>query len=66
VNSHHFYLRSFYATNAKESVGDHANEDSDEWHPRDPAQTTPQLLKSIWDQIARASAMVKGVSLLLI
>jgi hypothetical protein len=66
LNSDLLYRRSFFATNAKESVDDHANEDADEWHPRDPAQTTPQLLKSIWDQIARASAMVKGVSLFLI
>jgi hypothetical protein len=63
VKSDHLHRRSFFATNTKEYVGDHANEDADEWHPRDPAQTTPQLLKSIWDQIARASAMVKGVSL---
>jgi hypothetical protein len=34
----------------------------DEWHPHDPAETTPQLLASIWDQIANGLSMVKGVS----
>lgn len=34
----------------------------DEWHPRDPAFTTPQLLVGIWQQIAQATSMAKGVS----
>jgi hypothetical protein len=34
----------------------------DEWHPHDPAYTTPQLLSGIWGQIARGTTMVKGVS----
>jgi hypothetical protein len=34
----------------------------DEWHPHDPADTTPQLLASIWDQISNGISMVKGVS----
>jgi hypothetical protein len=35
----------------------------DEWHPHDPAFTTPQLLAGVWDQIAHAGTMSKGVSL---
>jgi len=34
----------------------------DEWHPHDPAWSTPQLLKGIWSQIAQAKDMVRGVS----
>lgn len=34
----------------------------DEWHPRDPAFTTPQLLVGIWQQIAQATSMAKDVS----
>jgi hypothetical protein len=34
----------------------------DEWHPHDPAETTPQLLASIWCQISHGTTMVKGVS----
>jgi hypothetical protein len=34
----------------------------DEWHPHDPAETTPQLLSSIWAQISNGITMVKGVS----
>lgn len=33
----------------------------EEWHPHDPAYTTPQLLAGIWFQIAQAKTMVKGV-----
>lgn len=33
-----------------------------EWHPNDPAYTTPQLLVGIWDQIAMAKTMSKDVS----
>jgi len=33
----------------------------DEWHPRDPAYTTPQLLCGLWHQIAAAGSMSKGV-----
>jgi hypothetical protein len=35
----------------------------DEWHPHDPAETTPQLLSSIWAQISNGITMVKGVSI---
>ena len=33
----------------------------DEWHPRDPAKTTPQLLSGLWHQITQAGSMAKGV-----
>ena len=33
----------------------------DEWHPNDPAYTTPQLLVGIWEQISMAKTMTKGV-----
>jgi hypothetical protein len=33
-----------------------------EWHPRDPASTTPQLLAAMWHQITQAGGMAKGVS----
>lgn len=32
-----------------------------EWHPRDPAKTTPQLLAALWHQITQAGSMSKGV-----
>lgn len=32
-----------------------------EWHPRDPARTTPQLLVALWHQITQAGRMGKGV-----
>lgn len=35
-------------------------QEDDEWHPRDPAYTTPQLLSGIWHMIAQGSSMVKG------
>ena len=35
----------------------------DEWHPRDPAHTTPQLLAGIWYQIAQGATMSKGETL---
>jgi hypothetical protein len=37
-------------------------ETDDEWHPHDPSDTIPQLLSSLWSQIAQAGNMVKGVS----
>ena len=39
-----------------------ASDNDDEWHPHDPAHTTPQLLAGIWWQIAQGTTMVKGVS----
>ena len=39
-----------------------SSEEDDEWHSRDPAETTPQLLRGIWRQIAQGGSMVKGVS----
>ncbi|CAB9527275.1 Protein of unknown function (DUF1415) [Seminavis robusta] len=53
----------FFAASAKEDEENSGTEEEDnenEWHPRDSAETTPQLLKAIWDQIARGNAMVKG------
>jgi hypothetical protein len=44
------------ATNAKDS------EEEEEWHPRDPAFTIPQLLEGIWFQISQGKNMVKGDS----
>ena len=41
-------------------------DDGEEWHPHDPAWTTPRLLQGIWDQIAHANTMVKGVRLCLL
>eukprot|EP00545_Synedropsis_sp_CCMP1620_P000781 CAMPEP_0119016238 /NCGR_PEP_ID=MMETSP1176-20130426/11890_1 /TAXON_ID=265551 /ORGANISM="Synedropsis recta cf, Strain CCMP1620" /LENGTH=550 /DNA_ID=CAMNT_0006969579 /DNA_START=116 /DNA_END=1765 /DNA_ORIENTATION=+ len=31
-----------------------------EWHPRDPATSVPQLMSSIWGQITHAGNMAKG------
>jgi hypothetical protein len=39
---------------------DEGDEEEEEWHPRDPAHTTPQLLAGIWHQISEASGMPKG------
>ena len=39
-----------------------AEEEEEEWHPRDPAYTTPQLLVGLWSQIAQAGTMTRGVS----
>ena len=36
-------------------------ESDDEWHPRDPASTTPQLLAGLWHQIAQSGTMTRGV-----
>ena len=36
-------------------------EEEEEWHPHDPAWTTPQLLEGIWSQIAQAKNMVRNV-----
>ena len=44
---------------------DAVNAANNEWHPHDPAKTTPQLLSSVWGQIARAKTMSKGVRCLL-
>lgn len=38
------------------------SEEDEEWHPRDPAHTTPQLLAALWHQIAEAGNLVRGVS----
>ena len=40
-----------------------AENDEEDWHPEDPARTTPQFLCALWQMIARGSNMVKGVSL---
>ena len=37
----------------------------DEWHPHDPAWTTPQLLEGLWSQIAQAKTMIRGVRYIL-
>lgn len=34
----------------------------DEWHPHDPAHSTPQLLAGLWTQIANGLTLVKGES----
>jgi hypothetical protein len=39
------------------------NDDDDEWHPNDPAWTTPQLLEGIWSQIAQGKNMIRNVCL---
>ena len=38
-----------------------SSQDDEEWHPNDPAWTTPQLLEGIWSQIAQAKNMVRNV-----
>lgn len=40
------------------------DDDEEEWHPRDPAHTTPQLLAGLWHQIAQSGSMTRGVRLL--
>jgi hypothetical protein len=37
-----------------------AAEEEEEWHPRDPASTTSQLLAGIWHQISEATGMNRG------
>lgn len=40
-----------------------SGKEEEEWHPRDPAKTTPQLLSSLWSQIAQGCKnLSKGVS----
>ena len=47
------------STTTKEGEGE-------EWHPRDPASTTPQLLSSLWLQIAQGCKnLSKGVRIIL-
>ena len=43
-------------------VKDDDDDDDDEFHPNDPAHTTPQLMAAIWDQIKHGATMEKGVS----
>jgi hypothetical protein len=38
------------------------NSDGGEFHPSDPARTTPQFLTGLWQLIARGNTMVRGVS----
>jgi hypothetical protein len=40
---------------------DPSSDIDEEWHPRDPAQSTPQLLAALWHQISHAGNLVKGV-----
>lgn len=51
--------RALFASKGEESN----EEEEEEWHPRDPAHTTPQLLAGLWHQIAQAGSMTKGVRL---
>ncbi len=51
-------------SSSRQDLEDDGNKETDvveEWHPHDPAYTTPQLLAGIWFQIAQAKTMVKGV-----
>ncbi len=53
---------SLFAASPQQDDGDDdKEEEKEEWHPHDPAYTTPQLLAGIWFQIAQAKSMVKGV-----
>jgi hypothetical protein len=59
-----FCLAAASSADAAASDGSHDHSSSnknDEWHPHDPAWTTPQLLEGIWSQIAQAKNMVRGV-----
>lgn len=59
------YPHSFYLQESVQDDKPNTNvHTDDEWHPRDPAFTTPQLLLGIWQQIAQATTMAKGVSCL--
>jgi hypothetical protein len=40
--------------------------DDDEWHPHDPAETTPQLLAALWFMIAHGNSLVKGETMTVI
>ncbi|EEC48347.1 predicted protein [Phaeodactylum tricornutum CCAP 1055/1] len=58
VGSHAPYTSS--RTTLKGIVNPDSFFTDDEWHPHDPAFTTPQLLAGVWDQIAHAGTMSKG------
>jgi hypothetical protein len=53
---------NYRATLQLHSVDPSSIPSDDEWHPRDPAHTTPQLLAGLWHQIAQVGSLVKGVS----
>lgn len=59
-NVHH--LQSFMPpqSSTRLCASDEEDEDDNDFHPRDEAENTPQLLQGIWDQIARGNTMVKG------
>lgn len=46
---------------ASSEMEEDPTQSEEEWYPRDPAYTTPQLLVGLWSQIAQASTMAKGV-----
>ena len=57
-------LQSLFVTS--DSSGDEGVYSDEEWHPRDPAFTTPQLLAGLWHQIAQSGTMSRGVRTLLL
>jgi hypothetical protein len=54
--------RRYHQAALKSMADPSAFHTDDEWHPHDPASTTPQLLAGIWHQIAQCATMAKGVS----
>lgn len=57
-------LLLFSSKNEEVKDGLGFDQDDDEWHPSDPASTTPELLSSLWGLIAQGSTMQRGVSVL--
>ena len=51
-------LASQTTPKGSDAQAEHHEED---WHPEDPARTTPQFLCALWHMIAQGSNMVKGV-----
>lgn len=52
---------TFFLSSSSSSSGEGSAYFSDEeWHPRDPASTTPQLLAGLWHQISHAGSLTKG------
>jgi len=58
---HHRFVSGTTLGAAKATDDSSSSSLQDEWHPHDPAESTPQLLAGLWHQIAQANTMIKGV-----
>jgi hypothetical protein len=55
------FVGQLYSQSQSSLKDPQADYEDGEWHPMDPAYTTPQFLSALWHLIARGNQMVKGV-----